>query len=86
VKERYSLSGAQMLALEAKLNDAQSAAGRIGRKDWLLLFFGVMLTIVVTGLLPPEAMQDILGMALRSLGHIILAGAGQPPPELPPVV
>ena len=35
-----------MVELEAKFDAAKTAAGRIGRKDWLLLFFGVMFTVI----------------------------------------
>jgi hypothetical protein len=81
VKETYSLPDAQVLALEAKLDDIEEAAGRIGRKDWLLLFYGVMFTVIVTGLLPREVVQKILAMALHGLAHL-LGGGG--PPQIPP--
>lgn len=80
-KNTYSLSEAQMLSLEAKLDDIQSAAGRVGRKDWQLLFCGVMFTVIVTGLLPPEAVQHILIMALHGLEHLFSVGSR---PLLPP--
>ena len=85
VKKTYSLSDEQMLSLEAKLEDIQAAAGRIGRKDWQLLFYGVMLTVIVGGLVPPEVVQAILTMALHGLGHLfghggtpLLPGGPQP--------
>jgi hypothetical protein len=36
VTRKYSLSDAQVLHLEAKLDDIAAAAGRVGRKDWTL--------------------------------------------------
>ena len=51
-KTTYALSSAQVVELEAKFDAAKTAAGRIGRKDWLLLFFGVMFTVIVGSLCP----------------------------------
>ena len=82
VKATYSLSAAKMLTLEAKLDDIEAAAGRIGRKDWQLLLYGVMFTVIVTVLLPPEAVQHILAMVLHGLDHLFSGGSG--PPQLPP--
>lgn len=82
VKKTYSLSEPQMLSLEAKLETIEAAAGRIGRKDWQLLFYGVMFSVIVGGLLPPEAVQNILGMALDAVDHLV-GGTGRPP-QLPP--
>ena len=79
---RYALSEAQMLALDAKLDEIKGASGRIGRKDWLLLFYGVMFTVIVTGLLPPEAVQNILVTVLHALEHLFTSGGG--PHLLPP--
>lgn len=42
VRETYSLSPEQMLHVEARFDDAEAAARRIGRKDWVLLLCGVM--------------------------------------------
>lgn len=47
LKEKYALSEAQTLSLEARFDDLEAAAGRIGRKDWRLLFLGGILTLVV---------------------------------------
>lgn len=81
VKKTYSLSEAQMLTLEAKIDDLEAAAGRIGRKDWRLLFCGVMFTVIVTGLLSPEAVQHILVKVLHGLENLFGGG----PPQLPPL-
>lgn len=81
VKKTYSLSDSQRLSLEAKLDDIEAAAGRVGRKDWLLLVCGVMFSAIVTGLLPPEAVQEILAMLLHGLDHLF--GGGGTPPLLP---
>jgi uncharacterized membrane protein YraQ (UPF0718 family) len=59
VARTYSLSDAQMLRLESQLDNMAAAAGRMGRKDWILLVCGALLGAVIQGILPPEALQDI---------------------------
>jgi hypothetical protein len=81
VKTTYSLSKAQMLSLEAQLDDMEAAAGRIGRKDWQLLVRGAMLTLVVEALLPREVVWHVLVMTVRGLDHLFGGGSGTP--ELP---
>jgi len=83
LKKTYSLSGEQMSRVEARFDEAEEAARGIGRKDWLLLFCGVMFTVVVTGLLPPEAVHHIILMAIHGLDHLF--GGGGRPPDLPPI-
>ncbi len=51
LKETHSLSEAQMLVLNMKIDDIAAAANRMGRKDWLLVFYGVMFPLIVTILL-----------------------------------
>jgi hypothetical protein len=82
-EKAYSLSSEQMLRVNARLDEAEAAARRIGRKDWLLLFSGVIFTVIVTDLLPPEALHHILAMALHGLDHLL--GGGGRPPQLPPM-
>ena len=83
VARTYSLSDAQMRHLEAQLDNIAAAAGRVGRKDWTLLVCGALLGTFVAGILPPEAVQDILRMTLDGLGYLL--GPGDGPPQLPPV-
>ena len=82
VTRTYSLSDAQILHLEAKLDDIATAASRVGRKDWTLLFGGVLLGAFVQRILPPEAVQDILRITLDGLAYLFGGGGG--PPQLPP--
>jgi hypothetical protein len=82
-EKTYSLSEAQMLSLEARFDEAKTAAGRIGRKDWRLLFLGVMFTVIVDHV-PPEGVWNVLAIALRGLDHLF-GGGGSIVPELPPL-
>lgn len=78
VETAYPLSGAQILHLEAKLDDIAAAAGRMGRKDWTLWVTGALLGAFVQGILPAEVVQNILRMTLDGLGYL-LGGGGTPP-------
>jgi hypothetical protein len=66
----YSLSEPQVRLLEEKLDNLAAAAGRVGRKDWLLMAAGVMLGYVLTAALPPEAAREVLGTLITSIGHV----------------
>jgi hypothetical protein len=82
VKATQSLSQGQRLSLEARLDQIEEAAGRIGRKDWRLMVYGVIFQVVVMDLLPEAAHPIVhtLVMALGALGRLF--GGGPGPPEL----
>jgi hypothetical protein len=82
LKKKYSLSSEQMSRVEARLDEAEAASRRIGRKDWLLLFAGVIFTLIATGLLPPESVHHVFMMIFHDLDHLF--GSGRRPPQLPP--
>jgi hypothetical protein len=72
-----------MQLLEARLDEVEAATGRLGRKDWLLVFWGRFFGVIVSGVLPPEAVHHILWVALHGLEHHF--GSGGFPPQIPPV-
>jgi hypothetical protein len=47
-RRTYSLSAEQMRVLEAKLDYLVNAARRLGRKDWLIVCAGVILTLLTS--------------------------------------
>jgi hypothetical protein len=69
-KSTYSLSPPQMKAVDAKLDYLIEAAESQGRRDWLILFYGVVFGWILSAALPPEAGRDILVMFLNSLGGL----------------
>jgi hypothetical protein len=66
----YSLSGAQMRVLDAKLDYLINAAGRLGRIDWRNAVVGAILSTIFTAALPPEFARDILLGLLRAISHL----------------
>lgn len=81
LRENAALTSDQISDIEKRLDEAEEAASRVNRKDWLLLFLGIMFTLIISGLLTPETVQHVLGMAIHGLSH--LYAAGEKPPELP---
>jgi hypothetical protein len=70
VRQTHSLSDEQLSLVEARFDQAEAASRHLGRKDWLLLFYGVIFTLIITDLLTPAVAQHILMMALHGLEHL----------------
>jgi hypothetical protein len=81
VRATYSLSGYKLALIEARLDEAEEASHRIGRKDWRLLFYGVILTLIVGDLITPDIVHHIALMAVHGLDNLF---GGQAPQQLPP--
>jgi hypothetical protein len=69
-KRTYSLSAEQVRVLDAKLAYLVNAARRLGRKDWLNVCAGVILTLIIGAVLPPSAPRDMFLGLLRAIGHL----------------
>lgn len=73
------LSNKQRVAIEERLDEAEEASKRIGRKDWLLLFSGIILTLIITDIVTPEVARHILIMVLDGLRDLFMGGG---PPQI----
>jgi len=82
VRKAHALSNMQILTLSAKVDDLVAASARIGRKDWQLLLYGLLFTLIVTSVVPPGVVYDILDLTLRALGYLF--GNDGILPQLPP--
>jgi hypothetical protein len=80
LRKTYGLTAGQFSRVEARLDDAEKASQRMGRKDWVLLFAGTIFTLIVSDLIPPDVAQHILAMAVHGLGHLFGAGTGPTQP------
>jgi hypothetical protein len=70
------LTAAQVEHLSARFDEAEEASGRIGRKDWRLLFAGLVFTLTATDAIPPEVAKHIVVTAVQGLAHVF---SGLPP-------
>lgn len=66
----YSLTAAQMQAVDAKLNYLVNAARRLDRKDWLNACVGAILGYILIASLPPEAARGMFLGLLRAVGRL----------------
>lgn len=82
LRSRFSLTAAQTLSLNAKLDALAAAAGRVGRKDWSLMFGGAVLAVLMEQLLPLDAVWGLLDMFYQRLGQLF---SGDGLPQLPPM-
>jgi hypothetical protein len=82
IRELYALSDEKMSQISARLDEAEKASRRMGRKDWLLLFSGTILTLIVTDIVTPDVAHHIFTMAMQGLGHLFQGGPN-PPRSLP---
>jgi len=74
VSRTYSLSALQTQLLEAKLDYLAAAASRVGRKDWILMAAGLILSYVLGAALPSDAARHILGTLLTNIGYALGEG------------
>lgn len=74
LKENTELTAKQLSRIEDRLDEAEEASRRIGRKDWLLLFSGTIFTLIVTDCLTPDVAQQVLMVTLHGLSHLFLGG------------
>ena len=75
-RENPELAAVQMAAIEQALDEVQEASTRIGRKDWVMMADGALLSLVANGLVPPHVVQSIFHMLITGIGHIF--GLGGP--------
>lgn len=76
--DRYPLSDEEISEVEVRLDEVAAATRRVGRKDWLLMFYGVMFTLIVAALLPPDAVRRMMAMVSHGLGDLFGLGETSP--------
>jgi hypothetical protein len=78
LQEQFDLTNDQLAALEQRMDDAGEASERLGRKDWVMLFYGAVISTGMTDGVPPHVIQTVLSAVIHGIGHIF--GLGGPPP------
>lgn len=78
VREQYELTDDQLAAIDQRLDQAEEASTRLGRRDWAMMFYGGVMSTFMTDAVPPGVIQTVLITVLHGIGHIF--GFGGPPP------
>jgi hypothetical protein len=78
VRERFELTSEQLAAIDERLNEAEKASNRLGSKDWVMAFYGGMMSTFMTDAVPPAVIQTVLTTLVHGVAHIF--GVGGPPP------
>lgn len=76
VREELDLTREQMEHIDESLSHAAEATERMGRKDWLLLFGGTILNLIVTDTVTPSVAGHIFTIVINALIHLF--GGGPP--------
>jgi hypothetical protein len=75
------LTSEQVSRIETRLDHAEEASKRIGRKDWLMMFNGAVFSLILTDTITPPMAQHIFTLVVHGLGHFF--GYGGQPLHLP---
>lgn len=78
VREQFELNADQLRAIDRRVDELKEASQRLGRKDWLLIFYGGLVSTFMTDAMPPNVIQTILTTVVHGIAHIF--GFGGPPP------
>lgn len=80
IEHKFSLTHEELAAVKEGLDYLVGASTRVGRRDWLIMLIGTVLSFGLQALLPRAVAENILGAAWEAL-----SGAFEPDtPELPP--
>jgi hypothetical protein len=77
VRQNYRLSVEQLAAIDKRLEEAEEASKRLGRKDWKSLFYGIVFGLIVNDAIPPDVAQHVFTGVVHGVAHLV--GAGIPP-------
>jgi hypothetical protein len=73
------LEGERLRAVESRLDYLQEASTRMGRRDWLNIFYGAVFSWALTALVSPDSAREVLIAAAQGLGDLFGGGIPQLP-------
>jgi hypothetical protein len=76
VRERFELTDEQLATIDQRLDHAEEASRRLGRKDWIIMFYGAVMSMFITDAVPATVIQTVLSTVVHGIAHIF----GGPPP------
>ncbi len=80
VRERFELTSVQLAAIDQRLDDVEEASKRLGRKDWVMMFYGAVMSAFIADAVPPTVIQTVLTTVVHGIAHIF--GFGGLPPTI----
>jgi hypothetical protein len=80
VRRNYRLSAEQLAAIDKRLQEAEEASKRLGRKDWQSLFYGIVFGLIVNDAVPPDVAQHIFTGVINGIAHLLGGGGFQQGP------
>ena len=78
VRANFELTSEQFAVIDKRLDEAKEASERVGRKDWVLIFYGAVMSTLMTDAVPPGVIQTVLATMVHGIAHIF--GLGGPSP------
>jgi hypothetical protein len=76
LKQNFTLSAEKMERVQERLDEAEEASRRLGRKDWILLFSGAVFSLILTDVITPVAAQHVFTMLIHGVGHLFISDGG----------
>jgi hypothetical protein len=73
LKERFELTGEQLEKINERLDEAEEASKRMGRKDWLIYFLGTISALTIAATVVP----GVSSSRRRSLRPISITERGR---------
>jgi hypothetical protein len=70
VRERFELTNEQLATIVQRLDHAEEASKRLGRKDWTMMFYGAVVSMFITDAVPTTVIQTVLSTAVHGIAHI----------------
>ena len=71
VQEKAELNDRQLAAIDQRLDHAEEASKRLGRKDWLVLLYGSVVSTTVTDAVPSGVIQTVVTTVLHGINVCI---------------
>lgn len=68
--EQGQLTDAQLGKVAERLNVVSEAGRRLGRKDWLMLFYGGIFSLIISGVIPQDIGQHIVVALIQDIVHM----------------
>lgn len=71
------LDGERERALGARIEYLADASTRLGRRDWLTIFYGAIFAWALDHLISPDGVRQVIMLAAHGFGHLFGASPGQ---------